>query len=128
MREAAMESWSRFKRWGLAFAVACICLGAVAATGSTGASAATWDGRQLAGESYRLPLLGISCPSTSLCVAVGGNNTIASATLPTGDASNWKVVHAGAGEISIGPNQRQIRAISCPSTQLCVAVTFEGLI
>jgi hypothetical protein len=105
-----------------------VCLGVVTVTGSTDANAATWDGRQLAGESYRLPLFGISCPSTSLCVAVGGNNTIASATSPTGDASDWKVVHVGAGEISIGPNQRQIRAISCPSTQLCVAVSFEGLI
>jgi len=123
-----MGSWSKFKRWGSAFAAACVCLAIVTATGSTGANAATWDGRQLAGESYRLPLFGISCPSTSLCVAVGGNNTIASSTSPTGNASDWKVVHVGAGGISNGPNQRQIRSISCPSTQLCVAVTFEGLI
>jgi len=122
-----MESWARSKRWRSAFVAACICLGAVAASGST-ASAATWAGRQLADESYRLPLFGIACPSTSLCVSVGGNNTIASSTIPTGGASDWKVVHVGAGEISNGPNQRQIRSISCPSTQLCVAVTFEGLI
>lgn len=123
-----MEGWRKFKRWGLTFAVACVCLGIAAAIGSTGAGAATWDGRQLAGESDRLPLFGISCPSASLCVAVGGNNTIASSTSPTGDASAWKVVHAGAGAIPNGPNQRQIRGVSCPSTQLCVAVTFEGLI
>lgn len=123
-----MDSWRRFKRWGSTFAVACVCLGIGAVTGSTAAGAATWDGRQLTGESYRLPLFGISCPSASLCVAVGGNNTIASSTSPTGDASAWKVVHAGAGAIPNAPNQRQIRGVSCPSPQLCVAVTFEGLI
>ena len=123
-----MGRGGRLERWGAAFGAACVCLGIVSVAGAAGAGAATWEGRQLAGDSDRLPVFGISCPSTSLCVAVGGNNTIASSTSPTGDASAWKVVHAGAGAIPFGPNQRQIRGVSCPSTQLCVAVTFEGLI
>lgn len=71
-------------------------------------------------------MFGISCPTASLCVAVGGNNTIASSTNPTAGQASWDVVYAGAGPIA--PNQRQIRGVSCPSPQLCVAVTFEGLI
>lgn len=73
----------------------------------------------------RKPLFGISCPSTSLCVAVGGGNTIASSTDPAGGAGAWSVVNpGGAGP----PNQNEIKGVSCPSPQLCVAVSFEGLV
>ncbi len=75
-------------------------------------------------------MFGISCPSTSLCVAVGGNNTIASSTSPAGGLTDWKVVYAGPGTLPTTPNSifpgRQIRGVSCPSAQLCVAGTFEG--
>lgn len=104
---------------------ACLCLAAV---GVTPAAGATWSSRYIPGETERLPLFGISCPTSSLCVAVGGNNTVASSTQPTGPTSAWKVVHPGAGPTPYGPNQRQIRGVSCPSPQLCVAVSFEGLI
>lgn len=100
----------------------------VAAVGVAPASGATWSGRHLPGETERLPLFGISCPTSSLCVAVGGGNTVASSTRPTGPTADWKVVYPGAGAIPGAPNQRQIRAVDCPSPQLCVAVTFEGLI
>ncbi|HEU5104785.1 MAG TPA: hypothetical protein VFU11_02970 [Solirubrobacterales bacterium] len=99
------------------------------AFGSATAGAVEWDGRRLAADSSdRLPLFGISCPSAELCVSVGGGNTIGSSTNPTGNASAWKVVYAGDGPYPGSPNQRQIRGVSCPSPQLCVAVTFEGLI
>jgi hypothetical protein len=100
----------------------------MATVGVAPATAATWTGRHIPGETERLPLFGISCPTTSLCVAVGGNNTVASSTRPTGPTGEWKVVHAGAGALPGAPNQRQIRAVDCPSPQLCVAVAFEGLI
>jgi len=104
---------------------ACLWLTAVGVVPAAGAS---WTGRHIPGETERLPLFGISCPTSSLCVAVGGNNTIASSTRPAGPTGDWKVVHAGAGALPGAPNQRQIRAVDCPSPQLCVAVTFEGLI
>jgi hypothetical protein len=113
-------------RWGGCLLVAA-CLW-VAAVGVTPAAGATWTGRHIPGETERLPLFGISCPTSSLCVAVGGGNTVASSTQPTGPTSAWKVVYPGAGAIPFAPNQRQIRGIDCPSPQLCVAVTFEGLI
>jgi len=71
-------------------------------------------------------MFGISCPTASLCVAVGGANTVASSDNPTGTAASWSVVYPG-GE-SNQPNQNQVRGVSCPSPQLCVAVTFEGMI
>lgn len=93
------------------------------------ASASTWTGHQLTGEAAKVSIFGISCPTASLCVAVGGNNTIASSTNPNAKGS-WNVVYAGAGALPTPPNGifpgRQIRGVSCPSSQLCVAVTFEG--
>lgn len=76
-----------------------------------------------------MTLFGMSCPTASLCVAVGGNNTIASSTDPSGGLAKWNTVYAGEGAESTGSSVfpgRQIRSVSCPSTQLCVAVTFEG--
>lgn len=108
---------------GLLVAVLC-CV----AAGS--ASASTWTGHQLTGEAAKVGMFGISCPTASLCVAVGGNNTIASSTNPSGSSASWNVVYAGAGAVPTGPdsffNGRQIRGVSCPTPQLCVAVTFEG--
>jgi len=88
------------------------------------AAAATWTDHQLpsVGQS---PLFDISCPSTSLCVAVGGGNTLASSTNPTGPAAGWSVAYPG-GEGP--PNQSGIKGVSCPSPQLCVAVSFEGFV
>ena len=98
--------------------------------GAAPASAGTWEGRQLTGEAAKVSMFGIDCPTTSLCVAVGGNNTIASSTNPTGDLSSWNTVYAGEGASPTDPNSkfngRQVRGVSCPSPQLCVAVTFQG--
>ena len=91
-----------------------------------------WQVRQLTGEAGKVILFGISCPSPSMCVAVGGNNTLAASTNPTGDLSAWSVSYVGLGPVPTAPNStfngRQIRGVSCPSPTLCVAVTFEGLI
>ena len=88
------------------------------------AAAATWTDHQLpsVGQS---PLYDISCPSTSLCVAVGGGNTLAGSADPTGPAGNWSVIYpGGAGP----PNQSGIKGVSCPSPQLCVVVSSEGFV
>ncbi len=115
----------RGPRWRMILLLAGCCA-ALAAVAGEPASAA-WSGRQLAvGDSASLPLFGVSCPSASLCVAVGGGNTIASSTRPAGGSDEWRAIYPGSGPAA--PNQRQIRAVSCPSAQLCVAVTFEGLV
>ncbi|MGH2974888.1 MAG: WD40/YVTN/BNR-like repeat-containing protein [Solirubrobacterales bacterium] len=112
-----------------------------AASPATNSAAAEWQLQaQIAGERYRpnLPLLGISCPSASFCVAVGELDTIVSTTNPTGGASAWHQAKP-AGEANtdchehwsppcVGPQDRRIRGVSCPSAQLCVAVTGEGYV
>src|SRR5215218_8744885 len=108
-------------------AIACLLVWASLASPAT-SGAATWSSLQLPGEAGAVRLYGMSCPSSSLCVAVGANNTIASSIDPTGGASQWSVVHPGVGAEPMAANYRQIRGVSCPSAQLCVAVTFEGLV
>jgi hypothetical protein len=106
-------------------ALICACLLALA---PAAAGAATWSTLRLPGEAADVTLFGMSCPSAQLCVAVGGNNTIASSTDPAGGASKWRVVYPGQGAESMAANYRQVRGVSCPSPQLCVAVTFGGQI
>lgn len=76
-------------------------------------------------------MLGMSCPTTSFCVATGAGNTIATSTNPTGGAADWSVAFVGAGTLptpeGVSP-ARQIRGVDCTSPALCVGVSFEGLI
>jgi hypothetical protein len=60
---------------------------------------------------------GVSCPSTSRCIAVGGGSTDASKN-PSGGAAAWKTK-------KVNP-QRGFRGISCASAGLCVGVDASG--
>jgi hypothetical protein len=117
---------------GLALAVAS-CLASMSVS-ATPALASTWASAQLPGQAAKVFLLGVSCPSQGLCVAVGTNNLIASSTDPTGGSSAWSFVYAGEGpspyisESVPFINSRQIQGVSCPSANLCVAVTDQGFI
>lgn len=87
-------------------------------------------------------LSGVSCPSETLCVAVGARDTVAVSQSPTGGAARWHVVNPTApvepgrncsGEGAPGPPvacsnylSGALRAVSCASQDLCVAVGFEG--
>ncbi len=89
--------------------------------------------RSFQGPAAKVFLLGVSCPSQGLCVAVGTNNLIASSTDPTGGSSAWHFVYVGEGpwpETENWPTEnisgRQIQSVSCPSANLCVAVTDQG--
>ena len=67
-------------------------------------------------------LIGVSCPSPSLCVAVsGGSNNanggkVLTSTNPA--SGNWKVA-------DLGPSL-DLRGVSCGTPSLCVAVAREG--
>ncbi len=111
---------------------ALLLLGALALLSAT-ATAAPWTTAQLPGAAGKVFLLGVSCPSQSLCVATGTNNLIASSTNPTGGAPSWRFVYAGEGpwpETENWPTEaisgRQIQGVSCPSVKLCVSVTDQG--
>jgi hypothetical protein len=110
-------------------------LAALAIALAAPAAAATWQPAQLSGLAGKSYVLAASCPSSSLCVASGTNNMIASSTNPTGGSAAWDPVFVGEGpwpNSSTWPNQEisglQIQGISCPSTHLCVAVMNKGFI
>jgi hypothetical protein len=118
----------------------------VALIAPTGAgAAANWTLTQLPirtvgeGESDQAGLSGVSCPSESLCVGVGGYDTVVSSRSPTGGAGTWHVVtpaaptgqgacreENAAGETVSCGLSAALEAISCASESLCVAVSNEG--
>jgi hypothetical protein len=107
----------------------------VAALMPATASASRWTASRLPGPAGKSYLLGVSCPSRSLCVATGTNNLIASSTDPTGGATAWDYVYAGEGpweKTNEWPTEdisgKQVQGVSCPSAKLCVAVTDQGFI
>jgi hypothetical protein len=110
-----------------------------APAGSTAAS--NWMLRQLpprSGDQWGPPLSGVSCPTESLCVAVGGLNTLAFSQAPTGGAAKWHVVGppypVGPGKTCVEGEPHcpepggRLQAVSCASPSLCVVVSYEGFI
>jgi hypothetical protein len=129
-----------------AVVVSCFALALVASAAApvSEATAAKWTLRQLPpqplgdGTKYRLVLYAASCPSDSLCLAVGPFDTIASSSAPTAGADRWHVVNPRYDEPKqscLEEDQAEgfcdsprgtIRAVSCATEGLCVAVGYEG--
>jgi hypothetical protein len=61
-------------------------------------------------------LVGISCPSVSVCVGFDDFADLVTSTNPTGGASEWRLTKGPAA----------ISAIACPSTTRCIAVDYQG--
>ena len=64
--------------------------------------------------------VGISCASTSACVAVDSRGDIASSRDPAAGASSWRVVHDASGT--------GVSRISCVSRSVCVAIGPQGVL
>jgi hypothetical protein len=109
-----------------------------------GAAASKWTVRQLppkqleGGGSEEAFLYSVSCPSESLCVAVGALDTVAFSQTPTGGADRWHVVNPlydepkqdcleeeGVPPASCSRPRGAIDAVSCATESLCVAVGYE---
>jgi hypothetical protein len=76
-----------------------------------------------------LELISVSCPSESLCVAIGSGATVATSTNPTGGSSAWNVTQLPTfipyecGKSGPGRDcKAQLTSISCASVSLCVVV------
>ena len=127
----------------VAAACAVVLLAILAAAGS--ATASTWTVRQLApirnseNEPVQFGLSGVSCPSESLCVVVGGREgTLAFSQSPTGGANSWHEtkleypVGPGktcvAGEPDCEPPSGALQAVSCASESFCALTTYDGWI
>ena len=82
----------------LVLALVAACLASVGALAPT-ALASNWKLAQLPptpfeeGGSAEPGLSGVSCPTESLCVAVGAFDTLAFSQAPTAGAASWHVVH-----------------------------------
>lgn len=81
------------------------------------------------------PLLAISCPTTSLCVAGGALSELAASARPNGGPAAWNT-YEGPEKAYTGPPpppgapvshpKVNVRGVSCPTLNLCVAVTGSG--
>jgi len=81
------------------------------------------------------PLLALSCPTASLCVAAGQYNHIAASARPTAGQATWST-YSGPKAESLGPPPPpggppnspapDIKGVSCLTSGLCVAVTGFG--
>lgn len=120
-----------------------IALVAVLAVPAGSAAASPWTLRRLPpkpleGGSDPVALRGVSCPSESLCVAVGALDTIAFSQSPTGGADRWHVGYPTYDEpkqscleeevpaASCSYPRGALDAVSCSTESLCVAVGYEG--
>jgi len=73
----------------------------------------SWPTAEISGKQIE----GVSCPSTSLCVAVLNQGSIYSSTNPTGRASAWKTV-----QIDDQGRNTHLFGVSCPTVSFCVAI------
>jgi len=74
------------------------------------------------------PLLSVSCPTASLCVAFDEAGNVVTSTNPTGDASAWTVSNSVYAIFPPGPtcDGGLCILVSCPSASSCVAVDSAG--
>jgi len=67
---------------------------------------------------YGQLLSGVSCPSTSLCVAVDRVGNVITSSNPTGGASTWTTTNVDGTDRNVS----WLEGVSCPTDNLCVAV------
>jgi hypothetical protein len=86
----------------------------------------SWHGADVDGATE---LTSIACPSVSECVAVDAAGNVVSSVNPTGGAAAWTVAsvdhNTTVGNTDSGGGIL-LRGISCPATNLCVAVDAVG--
>jgi hypothetical protein len=86
----------------------------VTSTDPTGGASA-WNVAAVAGANE---VLGVSCPSASLCVATNDTGDVLTSTNPAGGASQWTLANVDGND--------SLPAVSCPSATLCVTVDLSG--
>lgn len=103
----------------------------VTSNNPTGGSAA-WTRTHVGGdctnpEKWTSCLLnGLSCPSSALCVAVDSDGNVVTSSDPTGGPAAWTVTNVDSVRLSTVDSSNALIGISCPDTNLCVAVDGNG--
>jgi hypothetical protein len=112
--------------WALSVLLALLVL-AVGVFGPQAARAAgllSWSPPQPIEQGGVADLAHVSCPSTSLCVAVDAfYGDVVTSTNPTGGASAWTATNIDSRNGNPGS---ALNGVSCPSSSLCVAVDGSG--
>jgi hypothetical protein len=122
-----------------------IALVGVLAVPAGSAAASKWTVRQLPPKPLeggsgtdQVPFYGVSCPSESLCVAVGALDTVAFSQSPTAGADRWHLGYPTYDEPKQSCLEEEVPAescsvprgtldgVSCATESLCVAVGYEG--
>jgi hypothetical protein len=70
------------------------------------------------GRIDRSQLVGLSCPSASLCVAIDSVGNVLTSGAPTAGRSTWRAASIDSA--------RRLSGVSCPSVSFCVAVDLGG--
>ncbi len=94
-----------------------VCAGCLAASPAAAAPSLTWSGPAAVDGGHELS--GISCPSTTRCVAVDdAGRAVTGARSAGSPAWSWSAFAIDNGTA--------LSSVSCPSSALCVAVDAEG--
>jgi hypothetical protein len=99
----------RLMAWACRFVAVAVTLGS-----GGGVASAQWHS---VGRIDRAALSGLSCPSTSLCIAVDGAGHVVTSTRPQ-STSAWTVTDVDGANALTG--------VACPSSALCVATDAAG--
>jgi hypothetical protein len=105
---------------------ACTSVGSFLESGNEKALAERWNGTAWSTQTTYSPppltsakLKGVSCPSSTLCVAVARNFAKSNSFIETWNGSAWSLVKTATEETSfVG----EMKKISCPSTTYCMVV------
>jgi len=101
---------------------------------SSALAVATWESRQVEiGGREDGSIFGVSCPTASICVAVGNRGTIVTSDKAEGGADAWRseTVQPGA-HVGTAPGEADrtspgtFESVSCPTAGMCAAVTYAG--
>ncbi|HTW06391.1 MAG TPA: hypothetical protein VME46_02710 [Acidimicrobiales bacterium] len=80
-------------------------------------------------SAYNEELFGLSCPSTTLCVAGDGEGNIVTSTGPTArSASKWTVTQVLQADGAPADGGGPINSVSCPSPKVCVATGGDSIL
>lgn len=118
---ASATPTDRLDRWFWVVAAIALVFACVVMTPAASASPSlSWSGGlevdQAVGKYASLQH--VSCPSTTLCVAVDADGNVVTSTNPMGGAAAWTTTNIDGEEY--------IDSVSCPSISLCVAVDDGG--
>jgi hypothetical protein len=106
----------------------CVAAGGVVLTSVTPSIPGSWKVTRFSipGDQSPYALMGVSCPSASLCVATDLLGTILSSTNPTGGAGAWHAATVVRSRSYPTPFSPTLGAVSCPSVSLCTVAVHDA--